>query len=148
MNWSDTEYPLWLTYYFGFSLHKAWKVLATSEIFDSETKEIKSGPILPISISHHCIVELGQNKFLLIGGHQDGKISNNTWKVQIDDDFNFLFSKGPSMIEKRAKHSCAKMEINGSIYVVAVGGYHRKNVELLNISHAHGQKWFKGDAHL
>ena len=50
------------------------------------------------------------------------------------------------MIEKRAKHSCAKMEINGSNYVVAVGGYHRKTVELINVSHAHGQNWFKGKA--
>ena len=48
------------------------------------------------------------------------------------------------MIEKRAKHSCAKMEINGSVYVVVVGGYHRKTVELLNVSHARGQNWFKG----
>ena len=148
LNWSDTEYPLWLTYYFGFSLHQVREPLPTSEIFNSDTKAITSGPILPVLISHHSVIELGQNEFLLIGGHQDGKISNNTWKVQIENNFNFLFSKGPNMVEKRAKHSCAKMKINGSIYVVAVGGYHRKSIELLNISHANGQNWFKGNAYL
>ena len=74
-NWSDTNYPLWLTYYFLSHMHQVAWPLSTSEIFNSERKEIQSGPILPVTISHHCVVELGQDEFLIMGGHQDGDSS-------------------------------------------------------------------------
>ena len=144
LNWSDANYPLWLTYLIGGGFHYVEQSLSTSEIFNSETKEITSGPTMPVKISHHCVVELGPDKFLLIGGYQKEILSNDTWKIHMDG--HVPFSKGPSMIKARAKHSCAKMNINGSIYIVAVGGYHTKTVELLNISQM--QNWIRGNIHL
>ena len=64
----------------------------------------------------------------IIGGIQKGTflsqstdlISNQTWIV--DPSKNFEMTSGPSLNMARVDHCCAKMEIDGKVFIVVAGG--------------------------
>ena len=109
------------------------------------------GPVLPFSISYHGIVKCYKNDDIyLIGGEQNGCLSDKTWIVNIMDPKSgsgFRIKEGPTLLQKRSGFSCGQMKIKGKHILVVVGGYGEKNnalfsVELLDPSSDKG--WVKG----
>ena len=104
------------------------------------------GPELPFKISSHCMVKYSDNAIYIIGGIQNGIISNKTWIV--DPSNGFKMTLGPSLNTQRHGHSCGKMIANGKIILVVAGGSdvsslnYLKSVEILDPSS--GQGWISG----
>ena len=78
------------------------------------------GPKLPFKIVGHCIVKYQEDKIFLIGGRQNGLITNQVW---ILNPFNGIHKKGPVLNEKREDFACGKMEKNGTILLIVAGGH-------------------------
>ena len=88
------------------------------------------------------MVQIDSKTVYIIGGMQNGKVSNKTWIVDPTNDFQI--KEGPSLNEARDSHSSAKMKINGKLYIVVAGGmncgsstpvpggFEKKSVELLD----------------
>ena len=69
----------------------------------------------------------------LIGGWQNGQLSNKTWIIDPTNDFQIKV--GPSLNNSRVRHSCSKMRIEGRIFLVVAGGFNNgglDSVELLD----------------
>ena len=78
---------------------KLWIVGGTSDIFDpseaSNSTEfvdtarfsVCRGPNLPFTIHSHCMIKFSETEIYIIGGWQNGKISNKTWIVDPENDF-------------------------------------------------------------
>ena len=56
--------------------------------------QIASGPTLDFTIKDHCMVKLSDNKIFIIGGEQNGAVSNQVWIV--DPVLNNLYEKEES----------------------------------------------------
>ena len=81
-------------------------------------------------------------KFIyIIGGCQNGIVSNKTWIVNLEN--YFLINEGPSLNIPRCGHSSAKFKLNGKEFIVVAGGKNEDSVELLEVS-AVQQVWQKG----
>ena len=83
-----------------------------------------------------------------VGSHD----SNKTWIVEMDTNslssffhncHNFQISEGAPMNEARKGHSCAKMNVNGKMFIVVAGGSKHGSVELLDISSSSDNKGWK-----
>ena len=113
----------------------------STELISIDQPPIK-GPDLPFVISNHTMVQIDSKTVYIIGGMQNGKVSNKTWIVDPTNDFQI--KEGPSLNEARDSHSSAKMKINGKLYIVVAGGmncgsstpvpggFEKKSVELLD----------------
>ena len=89
------------------------------------------GPDLPFSISFHSMIQYDEKSIYIIGGYQNGSISNKTWIV--DPTNEFQIKEGPSLKKSRCNHGCAKMTLNGrTILVVAGGAGAEHSVEILD----------------
>ena len=124
--------------------------LKTTEIISLGKPPI-FGPVLPFTISYHGIVKYYKNDDIyLIGGEQNGCLSDKTWIVNImnpKSGSGFRIKEGPTLLQKRSGFSCGQMKIKGKHILVVVGGYGEKNnalysVELLDPSSDKG--WVKG----
>ena len=107
------------------------------------------GPKLPFKIFYHCMVQVDAHRIYIIGGVQNHQSTAATWIV---NPLNFSDIKsGPRMWRWRSRHSCAKMEINGKIFIVVVGdgliGINVETVELLDTS-SPNQKWTMGKIYI
>ena len=119
--------------------------------FFSLDKPPQKGPNLPFGVSNHAMVQVSPRAIYLIGGFQDGIITNKTWII--DPTNNFEVRKGPSLNEPRILHSCGKLMLNNKVYIVVAGGQNTdsdglsldgiNSVEILDTS-LPGQKWIKG----
>ena len=98
------------------------------------------GPILPITISDHCMIQLNYKKIFMIGGFQNGSTSNKTWIV--DPCNNYKVKEGPPLNKLRVGHSSAKMKLNGKTVIVVAGGFEEDSVEILDPSS--GKGWIYG----
>ena len=99
------------------------------------------------------MVQIDSKTVYIIGGHQNGKVSNKTWIVDPTNDFQI--KEGPSLNEARQSHSSARMKIKGKIFIVVAGGndcgssipvpggHHKKSVELLDTT-SPNQVWEMG----
>ena len=130
---------------------KLWIVGGTSDIFDpskasnstafidSAKYSVSKGPDLPFTIHSHCMIKFSSTEIYIIGGWQNGKISNKTWIVDLTNDFhitegiefvfrvkctNWKITKilGPLLKYGRARHCGAKMVLNGKSILVVAGG--------------------------
>ena len=45
------------------------------------------GPDLPFVISDHTMIQIDSKTIYIIGGHQNGKVSNKTWIADPTNDF-------------------------------------------------------------
>ena len=135
------------------SARKIWIVGGTSDIFDtskasnssefidSAEYSVSKGPDLPFTIHSHCMIKFSETEIYIIGGRQNGKISNKTWIVDPKNDFHItegidlVFSglnvkiakylykfAGPMLKYGRARHCGAKMDLNGKSILVVAGG--------------------------
>ena len=108
------------------------------------------GPSLPFSVCFHCILHYGKNQFLLVGGKQNGSISNETWILNFDGEVLHL-EPGPVLNVGRRMMSCGKMKKihETDIFVVAGGkdemGKTLDSVELLNMSQNSVEYWYFGN---
>ena len=97
-----------------------------------------AGPKLPFKIFYHGMVQVDPHRIYIIGGVQNHQNTSATWIV---DPFNISDIKpGPRTMLTRLRHSCAKMEINGKIFIALCGLLF---VELLDTS-SPNQKWTIG----
>ena len=112
----------------------------STELISIDQPPIK-GPDLPFVISNHTMVQIDSKTVYIIGGMQNGKVSNKTWIVDPTNDFQI--KEGPSLNEARESHSSAKMKIKGKLYIIVAGGMDygakypvppgiKKSVELLD----------------
>ena len=101
------------------------------------------------------MVETSPNCIYIIGGIQNGLISEKTWIV--DQTKNFEITPGPPLKREREGHCCSKMKIDGRMFLVVAcgnshwiddrgevtGGVNFKSVELLDLD-AKNPQWQKG----
>ena len=81
------------------------------------------------------MIQYDEKSIYIIGGFQNGSISNKTWIV--DPTNEFQITEGPSLNKGRAYHGCAKMTLNGRTILVVAGGYNSgalDSVEILDPS--------------
>ena len=83
-------------------------------------KESAPGPTLDFIIAHHCMAMLNDNAIYIIGGKQDGEISNQVWIA--DPTNGFEIKKGPSLNEGRYFMSCGVYQDSGVKKIVVAGG--------------------------
>ena len=91
------------------------------------------------------MIQLSEKLIYIVGGWQNGTISNKTWIF--DTTKGFDIKEGPSMNKERSLHSCGKMNINGKIIFVVAGGIGSKcnldSVEILDPCYF-GNRWKLG----
>ena len=111
-----------------------------------------SGPTLDFTIKDHCMVKLSDNKIFIIGGEQNGAVSNQVWIV--DPTKNFQISFGQPLRKSRKFFSCATFEDDdGQSKIIIAGGSNPSessmdSVEILNTyipnsRWANGKRWYK-----
>ena len=66
------------------------------------------------------MIQYDEKSIYIIGGFQNGSISNKTWIV--DPTNEFQITEGPSLNKGRYSHGCAKMTLNGRTILVVSGG--------------------------
>ena len=98
------------------------------------------GPELPFTLKGHSMVKFDNNTIFIIGGYQDGEISNKTWIIDANNGFKIRV--GPSLNTKRVGHSCGKMVSGGKILLVVAGGRKEEksflnSVEILDPTSGH-----------
>ena len=89
------------------------------------------GPDLPFTVKGHSMVLVDRTTIYLIGGNQNGQISNKTWII--DPTNNFQIKVGPSLNIARDAHSCSKMRIDGRIFLVVAGGCNGRNLDSIEL---------------
>ena len=90
--------------------------LCSTEFVTSNPPNTVQGPKLPFTIFGHTMVQVDSKLILIIGGCQNGEVSNKTWFVDLSNDFEI--KEGPPLIFARAGHSCSRMRINGKLFIV------------------------------
>ena len=93
------------------------------------------GRDLPFTISCHSMIQYNEKSIYIIGGDQNGFLSNKTWIA--DPTNQFRITEGPSLNKARSSHGCAEMTLNGRTILVVAGGFdggHLDSVEILDPS--------------
>ena len=83
-------------------------------------KESAPGPTLDFIIAHHCMATLNENAIYIIGGKQDGEISNQVWIA--DPKNGFEIKKGPTLNEGRYFMSCGVYKDSDGVKKIVVAG--------------------------
>ena len=115
-------------------------------------RPLVQGPVLPFKIKSHSMVEANPTSIYIIGGVQNGRISNKSWIA--DPTRNFEITPGPPLNSGREGHCCSKMKIDGRIFLVVACGnssimdsstreMNFKAVELLDLN-ADNPQWQEG----
>ena len=128
---------LWVT---G-GISKSHTTLNSTEFVKSDQPNTVQGPELPFTISGHTMVQIDSKSILIIGGWQNGCISNKTWFVDLSNGFEI--KDGPPLNHARAFHSCSKIILNGKVFIVVASGHGYKSVEILD-STLPEKGWFFG----
>ena len=81
----------------------------------------RQGPKLPFHIHSHSMIQIDSNTVYIIGGSLNGSKSKKTWIIKNPME-KFEIKEGPSLNEFRSPCSCAKMKINGKVFIVVAGG--------------------------
>ena len=108
----------------------------TTDFVHLNNKKTVKGPKLPILVVYHCMVDLEDGSFLLIGGRQNGIVSSQTWILNPSDIS--LTKEGPPLSMERYFHACGTMKDKyGNLIIVTAGGRDKnylntKSVEMLN----------------
>ena len=111
--------------------------------------QTSSGPMLDFTIKDHCMVKLSDNRIFIIGGDQNGEISNQVWIADPSKDFEITI--GQPLRRSRRHFSCAAFEddIDGTTKIIIAGGNSPSqngmdSVEILNLS-VTGSQWTEGN---
>ena len=104
---------------------------------------VKQGPELPLGLSDHAMINMGNEKVLIIGGKNSG-VDVSSWTLicyHKHDHFSF----GPSLIQGRSRHAAGIVTDEATMerLVLVAGGSnysdHFKSTEILK-----GNMWFSG----
>ena len=102
---------------------KLWIVggenLNSTEFISIAQNPVK-GPDLPFTVFSHTLVKYNSSTIYIIGGFQDGYISNETWIINPKKAFQIR--RGPPLNVERCRHSSGVMKINGKSIIVVAGG--------------------------
>lgn len=71
--------------------------------FLGEEQTSKKGPDLPFTIERHGMVIYNENSIYIIGGYQDGALSEKSWIVNLSSKGGFKIKEGPSLNIARSK---------------------------------------------
>ena len=111
------------------------------------------GPELPLELYSHCMLDIGNNNYLIIGGltKDDKKLPEEVLFYNMNTGF---WTLGPKLAFGRVEHSCGILQNpdDKSIFAVVVGGIgstgHLDSVEVLEIDLENGMvegaEWFEG----
>ena len=83
----------------------------------------RPGPKLPKTISNHAIIKINSKTIYFIGGYDYDtyRFHKGTWII--DPSNNFKMKQGPNLLYDRPyRPACAKMELNGKVYIIVAGG--------------------------
>ena len=118
-------------------------------IYLSSTEFIKlgqpsvKGSELPFKIFGPSMIQYNEKSIYIIGGGQNGFLSNKTWIVDLTNGFQI--KEGPSLNNGRASHGCAKMAVNGRTILVVAGGYNSRYLDSVEILDPLGNNvWTQG----
>ena len=79
---------------------------------------VNPGPILPLPMNGHCMVQIDDFTFMLIGGVSTDSILDKTYIYTNDK-----WTEGPKLNFRRRDHACSQLTINDRVYVIISGGY-------------------------
>ena len=125
------------------------KDLSTSELINVEENVSYKGIKLSFSVTFHCIVEINAEKFIIIGGKQDGLVSGLTWIV--NNGKEDTIASGPTLIDARYLMSCGRMvDEQDNIWIIVAGGKDKSGATLDSVEILHWGKdhWTKGDSNI
>ncbi len=111
----------------GFNETMEGKKLALSE-FVTPNQPSKSGPELPYSVYLHCFIKVNASMAIVAGGRASGDF--NKRKTLFFDIVRINFKTGPKLNEAREFQSCGRLNVDGTSYIVAIGGSGSKTVEV------------------
>jgi len=119
--------------------------LSTTEFVYADGRASASGPELDFPVAHHCMVQVDYDAIYIIGGKQNGNMTNKVWIV--DPTNSWSVTEGPSLLNDRYFHSCAVMETGPGKRIVVAGGFGsdgapETSVETLDAFTSNG--WKKG----
>ena len=105
---------------------------------------LMQGPGLPIGIFHHAIVEIGNEKVMLIGGRKRLDISAQTY-IYNKTDNDWLF--GPLMIQAREDHAAGILTDEATMekFVLVTGGMDSYSKELKSTEILRQDMWSSGN---
>ena len=123
-----------------------------SEFVDPEDG-VSPGPNLPVGLYSHCMLDIGNQNYMVIGGGLKEKYV--TEQVYFYDMKTFTWTPGPKLAYGRVEHSCGLlMNPDGRMLAAVVGGIvsgtpgHTDSVELLEIDVENGMiegaEWMAG----
>ena len=97
------------------------------------------GPVMPMPLSHHCLVKINETTAIATGGFTSNNIAtNNSFYYQISDSSPMTWTLGQSLILPRHSHSCELLTSTNAVPIVVVAGGDTDNddvsTELLVIS--------------
>ena len=107
----------------------------------------REGPNLPFLIADHCMVKVGSHLAIIggrLGTHGDYGEGVTTNQVHFYDFETEEWTVGPNLTWARYDHACTTYEINGTEYIMVLGGYGwpRLDVEFLDPQTL--DKWLAG----
>ena len=102
------------------------------------------GPGLPIAVFHHAIVEIENEKVMLIGGRKRLDISAQTY-IYNKNDNDWLF--GPLMIQAREDHAAGILTDEATMekFVLVTGGMDSYSKELKSTEILRQDMWSSGN---
>ena len=75
---------------------------------------------MPFTIHSHCMVQYSDNIVYLIGGWQDGVLSDKTWIIDMTNGFKI--EEGPTLPKNNHLYTCSSMVVDGDTILAASGG--------------------------
>ncbi len=83
-------------------------------------KDSVPGPTLPTSMEQHCLVQLDDETYMILGGLTSLGVTSNTFFFHAG---NQTFTPGPKLTRKKTQMQCGVIETDdGSVLVVVAGG--------------------------
>ncbi len=95
----------------------------STEYIDIRSGNAIPGPDLPEAMSGHCLVKIGQNSAMLIGGlyYSPTRFVKQTWFFDIDDE---TWTRGPDLDSDLGYMTCGVItdSTSGDLVVIVAGG--------------------------
>ena len=115
-------------------LDNFWSLNTMEVLIDDGWQKLPSS--IPATIDGHCMVHINFTTVLIIGGHQNGTASPNTFYYNTE---NGDWDDGPRLLSSRYDHSCGKLQrdsLSSKDSIIVAGGVNGtflSSVEILNV---------------
>ncbi len=101
-------------------------------------------PSLPVTIFDHCMVTVNSTTVMAIGGLHDNPYSGKTFHFTFGEE---SWTEGPELKNKRASHSCGKIQRNKEsqdISIIVAGGFDGSLLSSVEILDEGSNEWQTG----